>query len=73
LCERLPVIVRQGRAREMIRNMPIVDAKAVPDTALWASVVCLGILAHTYRYEEKYDGHDGSYAYIIAQCRSNQI
>ena len=59
LCILLPDIVSQGKAREAISTLPSVDAKAIPDAALWAAVVCLGILAHTYRYEEKYDGHEG--------------
>ena len=44
----------------MIRKLPFVDTDTIPDTALWAGVVCLGILAHAYRYEEKYDGHEGN-------------
>jgi len=53
-------MVRQCRARVAIERMPYVDADTIPDSALWAAVVCLGILAHTYRYEERYDGHDGT-------------
>src|SRR5271163_971270 len=59
LCDGLPHHVSQGRAREAILNLPDVDSASIPDDALWAAVVCLGILAHTYRYEEKYNGHEG--------------
>ncbi|KAG8805281.1 hypothetical protein FRC17_005592, partial [Serendipita sp. 399] len=31
----------------------------IPDAALWAAVVCLGILASIWRYEERNDGHEG--------------
>jgi hypothetical protein len=61
LCNRLPDVVRCGKAREIISKLPYVDVNAIPDTALWAAVVCLGILAHTYRYEEKYDGYEGDF------------
>ena len=40
-------------------NLPDVEPDSIPDDALWAAVVCLGILAHTYLYEEKYNGHEG--------------
>ena len=43
-----------------IERLPYVDADTIPDSGLWAAVVCLGILAHTYRYEDRYDGHDGT-------------
>jgi hypothetical protein len=57
----LPDVVSCGKAREIISELPYVDANDIPDTALWAAVVCLGILAHTYRYEEKYDGYEGDF------------
>lgn len=31
----------------------------IPDQALWAATVCLGILASVYRYEENNDGNEG--------------
>ena len=52
--------MRQGRVREAIGNLPNIDPDTIPDLALWAAVVCLGILAHAYRYEERYDGYDGN-------------
>lgn len=60
LCDRLPEIVRHGKARETIRNLPLVDASpsSIPDDALWAAVLSLGMLASTYRYEEENDGRD---------------
>jgi hypothetical protein len=45
----------------MISKLPLIDAQEIPDDALWAAVVSLGILAHAYRYEEKYDGLDGAF------------
>src|SRR5271169_3789569 len=61
LCDRLPGLVKMGRARMEIDKLPHVDTHSIPDDALWAAVACLGILAHTYRYEEKYDGSDGGH------------
>jgi hypothetical protein len=65
LCDRLADIVSQGEARESILNLPNVDSNTIPDDALWAAVVCLGILAHTYRYEERYSGHEGSFHIVF--------
>jgi hypothetical protein len=59
LCDNLDGYVSQGQAREAILSLPDVDPDDIPDDALCAAVVCLGILAHTYRYEEKYNGHEG--------------
>ena len=55
----------RGKAREAILKLPEIDANTIPDDALWAAVVCLGILAHTYRYEEKYDGREGDLLFIF--------
>ncbi|OAL19434.1 hypothetical protein AYO22_09596 [Fonsecaea multimorphosa] len=47
--------------RESILALPLVygTENVIPDQALWAAVVCLGILASVYRYEERNDGHEG--------------
>ncbi|KAI3609884.1 sulfite reductase flavoprotein alpha-component [Moniliophthora roreri] len=61
LCARLPGLIARGRVREAILELPLVDGspETIPDAALWASVVCLGILASIWRYEENNDGHEG--------------
>ncbi|KAG8768914.1 hypothetical protein FRC12_005281 [Ceratobasidium sp. 428] len=61
LCVRLPGLVSRGKCREAILALPLVSGTpdVIPDAALWAAVVCLGILASTYRYEERNDGHEG--------------
>ncbi|KAG9121532.1 hypothetical protein FRC07_002460, partial [Ceratobasidium sp. 392] len=61
LCARLPGLVSRGKCREAILALPLVlgTSDVIPDAALWAAVVCLGILASTYRYEERNDGHEG--------------
>ena len=61
LCERMPGCFARGRGRESIAALPLVEATAdiIPDKALWAAHVTLGLLCHTYRYEEKYDGNQG--------------
>ncbi|KAG8718026.1 hypothetical protein FRC08_006115 [Ceratobasidium sp. 394] len=61
LCARLPGLVSRGKCREAILALPLVSGTpdVIPDAALWAAVVCLGILASTYRYEERNDGHEG--------------
>ena len=61
LCERMPGCFARGRGRESIAVLPLVEATAdiIPDKALWAAHVTLGLLCHTYRYEEKYDGNQG--------------
>lgn len=57
----LPGLVQRGRVREAILDLPLVygSVDVVPDQALWAAVVCLGILASIYRYEDRNDGHEG--------------
>ncbi|KAK0615347.1 hypothetical protein B0T17DRAFT_383314 [Bombardia bombarda] len=61
LCERMPGAVSRGRARESIASLPIVEGSAdvIPDRALWAAVVVLGILCSMYRWEDKHDGNEG--------------
>jgi hypothetical protein len=47
--------------------LPVVSGTqdVIPDAALWAAVVCLGILASTWRYEERNDGHEGLVTGIV--------
>ncbi|CAE6432420.1 unnamed protein product [Rhizoctonia solani] len=61
LCARLPGLVSRGKCREAILALPLVSGTEdiIPDAALWAAVVCLGILASTWRYEDRNDGHEG--------------
>lgn len=61
LCERMPGVVARGAMRESILQLPLVfgTPDMIPDRALWAATVCLGILASVYRYEEANDGNEG--------------
>lgn len=61
LCERMPGTISRGRFREAAAAIPIVEGTedVIPDTALWAALVALGLLCSLYRYEEKHDGHEG--------------
>lgn len=61
LCERMPGSVSRGRVRESVAALPIVEgtAEVIPDRALWAACVALGLLCSIYRFEDKYDGNDG--------------
>ncbi|KAF2021694.1 sulfite reductase flavo protein alpha-component [Aaosphaeria arxii CBS 175.79] len=61
LCERMPGVVARGAMREAILQLPLVHGTpdVIPDRALWAATVCLGILASVYRYEEANDGSEG--------------
>jgi sulfite reductase alpha subunit-like flavoprotein/cytochrome b involved in lipid metabolism len=61
LCERMPGCVARGRVRESIGALPIVEGTAdiIPDKALWAALVSLGMLCSIWRYEEKHDGNEG--------------
>ncbi|KAK3900396.1 alpha subunit of putative sulfite reductase [Staphylotrichum tortipilum] len=61
LCERMPGCVSRGRVRESVVALPLVQGTddIIPDRALWAAVVALGMLCSIYRYEEKNDGHEG--------------
>lgn len=61
LCTRIPGLIARGRVREAILELPLIQGTpdVIPDAALWASVVCLGILASIWRYEDTNDGHEG--------------
>lgn len=61
LCERMPGCIARGRVRESIAALPIVEGTAdvIPDKALWAALVALGMLCSIYRYEERHDGNEG--------------
>jgi hypothetical protein len=54
-------VVARGNMRNSILSLPLVygTPEYIPDRALWAATVCLGILASVYRYEEVNDGHEG--------------
>lgn len=61
LCERMPGCVGRGRVRSSVAALPLVQGTpdVIPDKALWAALVALGMLCSIYRYEEKNDGYDG--------------
>ncbi|KAK3315893.1 hypothetical protein B0H66DRAFT_273438 [Apodospora peruviana] len=61
LCERIPGCVARGRVRESVAALPLVQGteNVIPDKALWAAVVALGMICSIYRYEDKNDGHEG--------------
>jgi hypothetical protein len=61
LCGRMPGLVGRGKIREAILDLPTVmgTEDVIPDPALWAATVCLGILASVWRYEERNDGYEG--------------
>ncbi|KAI0110397.1 cytochrome b5-like Heme/Steroid binding domain-containing protein [Nemania sp. FL0031] len=61
LCERMPGCVARGRVRESVAALPLVEGteENIPNRALWAAVVALGLLCHIYRFHDKYDGNDG--------------
>lgn len=61
LCERMPGCVARGRVRESVAALPLVEGTAdvIPDTALWAALVSLGMLCSIYRYEDKHNGSEG--------------
>lgn len=61
LCERMPGCIARGRVRESVAALPIVEGTAdvIPDKALWAALVSLGMLCSIYRYEERHDGNEG--------------
>ncbi|KAK1851941.1 cytochrome b5-like Heme/Steroid binding domain-containing protein [Colletotrichum chrysophilum] len=61
LAERMPGCVSRGRVRESIAAAPVIEGTEdiIPDQALWAALVALGMLCSIYRFEQKYDGHDG--------------
>lgn len=61
LAERMPGCVARGRVRDSIAALPVVEATEdiIPDAALWAALVALGMLCSICRYEDKHDGHEG--------------
>jgi hypothetical protein len=61
LCERMPGCVSRGRVRASVAALPLVQGteESIPDRALWAAIVALGMLCSIYRYEDKTDGYDG--------------
>ncbi|OTB07683.1 hypothetical protein M426DRAFT_266892 [Hypoxylon sp. CI-4A] len=61
LCERMPGCVARGRVQESVAALPLVEGtkEVIPDKALWAALVALGMLCSIYRFESKYDGTDG--------------
>ncbi|KAH9894721.1 sulfite reductase flavoprotein alpha-component [Xylariomycetidae sp. FL2044] len=61
LCERMPGTTSRGRFREAAAALPVIEGteNVIPDAALWAAIVALGLLCSLYRYEEKHDGHEG--------------
>ncbi|KAH7068435.1 hypothetical protein BKA63DRAFT_451823 [Paraphoma chrysanthemicola] len=61
LCERMPGCIARGRVRESVAALPIVEgtSEVIPDKALWAALVALGMLCSIYRYEERHDGNEG--------------
>lgn len=61
LCERMPGCVARGRVQESIAELPIIEGTedVIPDQALWAALVALGLLCSICRFEQKYDGSDG--------------
>ncbi|KAH7358092.1 cytochrome b5-like Heme/Steroid binding domain-containing protein [Plectosphaerella cucumerina] len=61
LCERMPGCVSRGRVRESVAALPLVEGteEVIPDQALWAALVALGMLCSIYRFEEKFDGNEG--------------
>ncbi|KAH6970756.1 hypothetical protein BKA56DRAFT_496895 [Ilyonectria sp. MPI-CAGE-AT-0026] len=61
ICERMPGCSARGRVREAIAALPMVEGteEVIPDQALWAALVALGMLCSIYRFEGKYDGTEG--------------
>ncbi|KAI1361987.1 cytochrome b5-like Heme/Steroid binding domain-containing protein [Xylaria arbuscula] len=61
LCERMPGCVARGRVRESVAALPLVEGteEVIPNQALWAALVALGLLCHIYRFHDKYDGNEG--------------
>lgn len=61
LCERMPECIAHGRVRESVAALPTVKGTSdvIPDKALWAALVALGMLCSIYRYEERHDGNEG--------------
>ncbi|KAH8660905.1 sulfite reductase flavoprotein alpha-component [Tricladium varicosporioides] len=61
LCERMPGCVARGRVRESVAALPVIEGTEdfIPDKALWAALVSLGMLCSIYRYEDKHNGTEG--------------
>ncbi|KAL3420190.1 sulfite reductase flavoprotein alpha-component [Phlyctema vagabunda] len=61
LCERMPGCVARGRVRESVAALSIIQGTSdiIPDKALWAALVALGMLCSIYRYEDKHNGSEG--------------
>ncbi|KFY17160.1 hypothetical protein V492_00838 [Pseudogymnoascus sp. VKM F-4246] len=61
ICERMPGCVARGRVRQSIAALPHVEGTPdiIPDKALWAALVSLGMLCSIYRYEETHNGTEG--------------
>ncbi|KAJ1324943.1 indoleamine 2,3-dioxygenase [Microdochium nivale] len=58
LCERVPGCLARGRLRECVAALPLVEGtiENIPDQALWAALVALGMLCSIYRWEERNEG-----------------
>lgn len=69
----MPGCVARGRARESIAALPIVEGTAdvIPDKALWAALVVLGMLCSIYRYQDKHNGTEG--VNVIPSQHSNSV
>ncbi|KAI1214787.1 uncharacterized protein F4807DRAFT_404564 [Annulohypoxylon truncatum] len=61
LCERMPGCVARGRVQESVAALALVEGtkEVIPDQALWAALVALGMLCSIYRFVSKYDGSEG--------------
>lgn len=61
VCERMPGCVARGRVRQSLAALPLVEGTPdiIPDRALWAALVSLGMLCSIYRYEETHNGTEG--------------
>jgi hypothetical protein len=57
----MPGCVARGRVREAIASLPIIEGTSdvIPDKALWAALVALGMLCSVYRYEDTHNGTEG--------------
>ncbi|TDZ54779.1 hypothetical protein CTRI78_v005989 [Colletotrichum trifolii] len=51
----------EAAVRESIAAAPTIEGTedVIPDQALWAALVALGMLCSIYRFEQKYDGQEG--------------
>lgn len=61
LCEQMPGCIARGCVRIAVAALPVIEGTAdiIPDKALWAALVALGMLCSIYRYEERNDGNEG--------------